>query len=79
MAYVEGKDWGSAAQKFERAMKLAPAFYKDNLPAAYIMGQVFIRASRTGNASKVLGYVNSVDPNYKKVKSLLESLEKKPE
>ena len=78
MAYVEGKDWGSAAQKFERAMKLAPSFYKDNLPAAYIMGQVFIRASRTGNAAKVLGYVNSVDPNYKKVKSLLESLEKKP-
>ena len=78
MAYVEGKDWGSAAQKFERAMKLAPAFYKDNLPAAYIMGQVFIRASRTENAAKVLGYVNSVDPNYKKVKSLLESLEKKP-
>eukprot|EP00828_Plagiopyla_frontata_P031221 TRINITY_DN4105_c0_g1_i3.p2 TRINITY_DN4105_c0_g1~~TRINITY_DN4105_c0_g1_i3.p2 ORF type:complete len:235 (+),score=84.22 TRINITY_DN4105_c0_g1_i3:134-838(+) len=78
MAYVEGKDWGSAAQKFERAMRIAPDFYRENLPAAYIMGQVFIRASRTGNAAKILGYVNSVDPNYKKVRSLLDSLEKRP-
>jgi tetratricopeptide (TPR) repeat protein len=78
MAYVEGKDWGGAAQKFERAMRLAPNFYRDNLPAAYIMGQVFIRANRTGNASTVLGYVSSVDPDYKKVRSLLDSLKKRP-
>ncbi len=38
------------------------------------MGQVFIRANRTKNATKMLEHVYSVDPKYKKVKSLLESL-----
>jgi len=74
MAYVEGKDYGSAAQKFERAMEINPSFYRENLSAAYVMGQVFIKASRTRNAVKVLNHVYSVDPNYKKVQSLLKSL-----
>ena len=74
MAYVEGEDFGSAAQKFERAMRIDRDCYKDNLPMAYIMGQVFIRAQRMGNAATVLHYVHSQDPNFKKVKSLLKSL-----
>lgn len=74
MAYVEGKDYGSAAQKFERAMTINPGFYKDNLPVAYVMGQVFIRASRNKNAVTVLSHVHSVDPDFKKVRELLDSL-----
>lgn len=75
MAYVEGKDFGSAAQKFERAMRIKPDCYKDNLPMAYIMGQVFIRANRPGNAATVLNHVYRRDPDYKKVKALLKSLQ----
>ena len=74
MAYVEGKDYGSAAQKFERAMEIKPTFYHDNLPAAYVMGQVFLKASRTKNAATVLNYVLSVDSDYKKAKELLDSI-----
>ena len=74
MAYSEGKDFGSAAQKFERAMRIEPDCYKDNLPMAYIMGQVFIRANRPANAATVLKYVYGQDPDYKKVKALLNSL-----
>ena len=74
MAYVEGKDYGSAAQKFERAMEIDSAFYKDNLSVAYVMGQVFIKANRTKNAVIVLSHVHSVDPGYKKAKGLLDSL-----
>lgn len=77
MAYVEGKDYGSAAQKFERAMEVSSDFYKDNLSAAYVMGQVFIKANRIRGASTVLSHVYSQDPEYKNVQSLLKSLKKK--
>ncbi len=74
MAYVEGKDYGNAAQKFERAMEIDSGFYKDNLSVAYVMGQVFIKANRTRNAAIVLSHVHLVDSGYKKVQSLLNSL-----
>ncbi len=74
MAYAEGKDFGSAAQKFERAIKLNPSFYKENLSAAYVMGQIFIRANQNRNATTVLEHIHEVDPSYKKVKTLLNSL-----
>lgn len=74
MAYVEGKDYGSAAQKFERAMEINPKFYQDSLSVAYVMGQVFIKASRPKNAVTVLSHVYAVDPEFKKVKALLDSL-----
>lgn len=74
MAYVEGKEMGYASEKFERVITLQPALYKDNLDAAYIMGQVFIRANRPKNAAKVLGHIQQVQPGYKKVKSLLASI-----
>ncbi|MDC0335640.1 tetratricopeptide repeat protein [Pseudodesulfovibrio sp.] len=75
MAYVEGNDYGQASQKFERAMEIDASLYKDNLDAAYIMGQVFIRANRTKNAKKVLQYIFTTNPKYKKVSSLLASLQ----
>lgn len=74
MAYVEGKDFGNAAEKFDRAITVSPPIYKDNLDAAYLMGQVFMRANRTKNASTMLEHIHSVDPNFKKVKSMLKSL-----
>jgi len=74
MAYVEGKDFGSAAQKFERAIELNSAFYKGNLSVAYVMGQVFIKANRTKNAILVLNHVYSQDQDYKNIKALLKSL-----
>jgi len=74
MAYVEGKDFGNAAEKFDRAIKLSPSFYEDNLAAAYVMGQVFIKANRTKNAKMVLTHVFSVNPKYKSVQKLLEML-----
>lgn len=77
MAYVEGKDFSSAADKFERAIELSPPLYKDNLDAAYIIGQVFIRAGRKKKATEVLQHIYDKDPGYKKVKALLKSLAKK--
>lgn len=74
MAYVEGKDFSNAAEKFERAINLSPALYKENLDAGYIIGQVFIRAHRLKNAAKVLTHIHDTDPNYKKVKALLASI-----
>ncbi len=74
MAYVDGKDYGHASEKFERAIALYPPLYQDNLDAAYIMGKVFIRANRIKNAKRVLQHIHSVQPSYKKVKSLLESI-----
>lgn len=76
MAYVEGRDYGSAAENFERAMKINPSFYHGKLAAAYTMGQVFIRANRPANAKIVLSHVQAEDPNYKKVGPLLQSLNK---
>ncbi|QJB56864.1 tetratricopeptide repeat protein [Pseudodesulfovibrio sp. zrk46] len=77
MAFVEGKDYGSAAEKFERALKLNPDLYKGNLEIAYGMGQIFMKANRLRNAARVLEDVYSVDPNYKKVGELLKSLKEK--
>ncbi len=74
MAYVEGKDFGNAAQKFERAIGVDASLYKENLDVAYLMGQVFIRANRSKNAKEVLQHVYTTDPAFKKVKSLLSSL-----
>lgn len=74
MAYVEGQDFGSAAQKFERAIRINPCCYQDNLQMAYVMGQVFIRASRPKNALVVLNYVHEQDQNYKQTQKLLSSL-----
>lgn len=74
MAYVEGKDFGNAAQKFERASRLSPELYKDNIDAAYLMGQVFLRANQTADARRMFEHVHSVDPKHKKVEQLLASV-----
>lgn len=74
MAYVEGKDFGNAAQKFERAARLSPELYKDNIDAAYLMGQVFMRANQKPLARKMFEHVHNVNPNHKKVAQLLESV-----
>lgn len=74
MAYVEGKDYRNAAEKFERAIKLTPSIYEDNIGAAYVMGQVFMKANRSKNAKLVLTHVHKVDPNYKSVTKLLGML-----
>lgn len=76
MAYVENKDMGAASEKFERAIKLDPALYKDNIEAAYIMGQVFLRATRMKNATVMFNHVKNIDPNYKKIQALLDSMQK---
>ncbi len=74
MAYVEGKDFNNAAEKFLKAITVSPPIYKDNLDAAYFIGQVFIRADKKKDAVTVLKHVHGVDPNFKKVKTLLKSL-----
>ncbi len=74
MAYVEGKDYRSAAQKFEQAIGLNASFFKGKLAAAYVMGQVFIKAEKKKNALLVLRYVYSEDPTYKKVEKVLNSI-----
>jgi len=74
MAYVEGKDYAGAAQKFERLVRTHPEFYRDNLAAAYVMGQVFIKANRPKKAVAVLQYVLSREPDNAKVKALLQSI-----
>jgi len=76
MAYVEGKLMDSASDQFEQAIKVDPALYENNVDVAYIMGQVFIRAKRASSAARVLNHINKVQPGYKKVTSLLKSLEK---
>lgn len=76
MAYVEGQLMDSAADQFEQILRVDRSLYEDNIDAAYIMGQVFIRAKRITSAATVLNHVNTVKPGYKKVKSLLKSLEK---
>lgn len=76
MAYVEGKFMDTAADQFDKITRVDPALYENNLDAAYVMGQVFIRARRKTSAALVLGHINKVQPGYKKVKSLLASVEK---
>ena len=74
MAYVEGKDYGSAAQKFERLMRIRPEFHRENLTAAYVMAQVFIKANRPKKAEALLQYVLTREPGNAKVRALLDSL-----
>ncbi len=74
MAYVEGKDFNNAADRFRKAITVSPPIYKDNLEAAYIIGQVFIRADKKKDAVTVLTHIHDVDPSFKKVKTLLKSL-----
>jgi len=75
MAYVEGKDYGSAAQRFERLIRLHPEFHRDNLQAAYVMAQVLIKANRPKKAAALLQYILTKDPANTKVKALLDSLD----
>ncbi|MDD3312428.1 response regulator [Pseudodesulfovibrio sp.] len=74
MAYVEGKDYGSAAQRFERLLRLHPDFHLDNVQAAYVMAQVLVKADRPKKAEALLQHLLAADPANPKVKALLDSL-----
>lgn len=74
MAYVEGKDFGSAAQKFERALALEPRCYRGNVRMAYTMGESFFHANRHGSAKRLLKYVHETSPGFGKTKALLKAI-----
>lgn len=75
MAFVEGKVFDKAAIMFEKALKSNPSFYKSNISAAYIMGQVFMKVNKKSLAITVLKHVQSKDPDYKNVSALLKQLD----
>ena len=75
MAYVEGGDFGSAGQKFERALTIDPQCYQGNIRMAYTMGEAFFHARRYGNAERLLSYVHDTTPGFQKVAALLKALD----
>lgn len=75
MAYVEGKDFVQAAHHFERAITSSPEFYKENISAAYLMGQVFLKVGSKPLAGKMLTFVRDTDPGFKNIQALLKQLQ----
>jgi len=77
MALAEGKQWGQAASRVDKALTINPSFYKGNAIVCYHMATIYKLAKLGPKALEFFRNVQAIDPAYKDTPQQIERLAKK--